>query len=588
MIGGGPLLGAGLPEAEEARPEEGNPKAPRNFAVLSSSGVVDPSYPLGLFGFGLSAEDSCEVIVITEADNKLVIAVPESVWHRSLAKRLIPPRSLIKPALVSVAAVPRGDRETGEDMGYSLKVWVGILDPRFEAEISFEEDEEPGKKFGGEAEDVLPLGQALVDVSNEHYAFLTAESGVPDLEEEEAVPGAVATEERFQVLEAGLQSIQESLQQLLKKPRVTFKEPTSKAKAKATTKKSVNPLQGLDGNVVQSALTAGVPMSHLQQMGSILRERPRRLDDMPRKVVQKDVTPLDEEEEFPEEEIEEEEQEEEPGGQGGDLDAAGMGEAIKQLTKIAAHLTEQRRKDPLELLLDGGGGSASSSETTGLPGSKKNSAALRALQKQLQENPRYIFQMLEANMQADFLSRPVAPGETTPSGCTVRGWLASKSRLQLYTNHVRWMWQVSGIWDALIGGRVEEARARCGLLVAAGEQSSIDGGNWLISSVSLLEQPPPYQMFAHHQAPSNLECQHSILYDPRWVEVFMGHVREVDTYQEAKKKLSKAGGGGTKAGEKEEEATGAAAARAKAKAKAERLARLKAAKGQSGDSSTQA
>ena len=178
MIGGGPLLGAGLPEAEEARPEEGNPKAPRNFAVLSSSGVVDPSYPLGLFGFGLSAEDSCEVIVITEADNKLVVAVPESVWHRSLAKRLIPPRSLIKPALVSVAAVPRGDRETGEDMGYSLKVWVGILDPRFEAEISFEEDEEPGKKFGGEAEDVLPLGQALVDVSNEHYAFLTAESGM--------------------------------------------------------------------------------------------------------------------------------------------------------------------------------------------------------------------------------------------------------------------------------------------------------------------------------------------------------------------------------------------------------------------------
>ena len=131
---------------------------------------------------------------------------------------------------------------------------------------------------------------------------------------------------------------------------------------------------------------------------------------MPSKVVQKDVTHLDEEEEFPEEEIEEEEQEEEPGGQGGDLDAAGMGEAIKQLTKIAAHLTEQRRKDPLEQLLDGGGGSASSSETTGLPGSKKNSAALRALQKQLQENPRYIFQMLEANMQADFLSRPSGTG----------------------------------------------------------------------------------------------------------------------------------------------------------------------------------
>lgn len=68
----------------------------------------------------------------------------------------------------------------------------------------------------------------------------------------------------------------------------------------------------------------------------------------------------------------------------------------------------------------------------------------------------------------------------------------------------------------------------------------------------------------------------------------MGHVKEVDTYQEARKKLSR-GGAAPKGGEKEEDANpGGAAARAKAKAKAERLARLKAAKAQSGDSSTQA
>ena len=583
-----PPLETGLPEAEEERPEEGDPQAPRNFAVLSDSGVVDPAYPVGIFQLGLGAKESSEVIVITEADNKIVVALPESVWHRTPAKRLAPSRCLIKPALISVAAVPRGDRETGEDLGFSLKAWVGILDPRWEGEISFDEDEEPGKKFGGEVEDILPLAQALVDVANEQYAFLTAESGVPGQPEARAPPGAVDTEERIQVLEAGMLSIQESLQQLLKKPQVTFKNPTSKAKPKPAVKKDAKTVAGLDGGVVQSALTAGIPLSHLRQMGDILRERPRRLDDVPRKALQKEVTPLDEEE-FPEEGIDGEEYlEEEEAEPGGDSNGSGVGEAIKQLTKIAAHLTESRKKDPLELLLDGGGGTASSSDTAGLPGSKKNSAALRALQKQLQENPRYIFQMLEANMQADFLSRPVAPGEPTASGCTVRGWLASKSRVQLYTNHVRWMWQVSGIWDALIAGRVEEARARCGLLVAAGEQSSIDGGSWLISSVSLMEQPPPYQMFAHHQAPSNLECQHSILYDPRWVEVFMGHVREVDTYQEAKKKLSK-GGGTSKAGDKEEELTSAgAAAKAKAKAKAERLARLKAAKSQSGESSTQA
>lgn len=580
-----PPLEAGLPEAEEQRPERGDPQSPHNFAVLSPSGVVDPTYPIGLFGFGFTSEDSCEVVVIAEADRKLIVALPEAVWHRSPAKRLVPARSLIKPALVSVAGVPRGERETGDDMGLSLKIWVGLLDPRFEGEITFEDVEEAAQKFGGEAEDVLPLAQALVEVANEQYAFLTAESGGPGQIGEEAGAGRGITEERIQMLEAGIVSIQESLHQLLKKPKVTFKELPPKGKSTAAGKKDAQPLEGLDGGVVQSALNAGVPLSHLQQMGSILKERPRRLDDVPRKTVQKNATPLDEEE-FPEEEAGEEEN---PGGEE-DVSTGGSGveEAIKQLTKIAAQLTENRRKDPLEALLDGGSGLASSSESSGLPGSKKNSAALRALQKQLVTNPRYIYQLLEANMEADFLSRPVGPGEPTTSGCTVRGWLASKSRVQLYTNHVRWMWHVSGIWDALRAGKTEEARARCGLLVAAGEQSSIDGGSWLISSVSLLESPPPYQMFAHHQSPSNLECQHSMLYDPRWVEVFMGHVKEVDTYQEARKKLSR-GGAAPKGGEKEEDANpGGAAARAKAKAKAERLARLKAAKAQSGDSSTQA
>ena len=461
MIGGGPLLGAGLPEAEEERPEEGNPKAPRNFAVLSSSGVVDPSYPLGLFGFGLSAEDSCEVIVITEADNKLVVAV-----------RLIPPRSLIKPALVSVAAVPRGDRETGEDMGFSLKVWVGILDPRFEGEISFEEDEEPGKKFGGEAEDVLPLGQALVDVSNEHYAFLTAESGVPDQEEEEAVPAAVATEERFQVLEAGLQSNPGEPATAVEETESDVQGAHFQGESKGY-HEEVSESSGWECSSVSShcwrsyepsssdgkhLARASKEVGRYAQKGSAEGCHPfgrrggvsRRGDRggragggscRPRRRFRRcwygrSYQPVDK-----------------------DCRALDRAEEERSTRAIAGRrrwFSKQFKDHWPAWIQEELSCATSSSETTS-------------------RNPRYIFQMLEANMQADFLSRPVAPGETTPSGCTVRGWLASKSRVQLYTNHVRWMWQVSGIWDALIGGRVEEARARCGLLVGGGEQSSIDG-----------------------------------------------------------------------------------------------------------------
>ena len=92
-------------------------------------------------------------------------------------------------------------------------------------------------------------------------------------------------------------------------------------------------------------------------------------------------------------------------------------------------------------------------------------------------------------------------------------------------NHVRWCWQVAGIWDALIAGRVAEARARCGLLIAAADQASIDAGNWVVSNVALLEAPPPYQAFAQHQIPGPLELRHGVIYDHRWAEIFLGHLQ---------------------------------------------------------------
>ena len=150
-----------------------------------------------------------------------------------------------------------------------------------------------------------------------------------------------------------------------------------------------------------------------------------------------------------------------------------------------------------------------------------------------------------------------------PTGATIRGWLTSRSRVQLYHNHVRWTWQVAGIWDALIAGRVEEARARCGLLVAAADQASIDGGNWVLSNVALLEAPPPYQAFSQHQTPGPLEAQHSVIYDHRWAEIFLGHLKDVDAFVDAKKKL-----GSGKGAVKEIADTSGTQPKAKPKAKA--------------------
>ncbi len=319
----------------------------------------------------------------------------------------------------------------------------------------------------------------------------------------------------------------------------------------------------MDESTCQAAIAAGIPVEHLKEMGVILQQKPKRLDDLPRgEIAKKEVGPLDETED------EEDEPELVPdGGESGK--AVGVEKAIEQLTKIATRLTEPK-KDWFESLVEGGSGSAASSGETGGPSSRRNAAAMRALQKSLVERPKQIFQSIEANLASDFMSRAVVPGEPFSAGATTRGWLTSRSRIQNYTNQVRWSWQVCGIWDCLIAGRHEEARARCAVLIAASDQSSIDGGSWLLASSALLEAPPPFQAFQNHSPPSLQELQHTVLLEPRWIEVLMAHLKEVDTFIESKKKLGgKPLTGGKTEKEKEEEA--AQRARAKAKAKQERF-----------------
>ena len=222
-------------------------------------------------------------------------------------------------------------------------------------------------------------------------------------------------------------------------------------------------------------------------------------------------------------------------GGGGTADQH-VAQALKQLTKIAQKLTEPKeKKNWLDSVLDGGSGAASSSSDTSGPSARRNAAAVRALQKSLTERPTQVYQAIEANLQSDYLARPISPGEPFGGGTTTRGWLVNRSRLQQYVNHVRWSWQVCGIWDALVANKPEEARARCAVLIAASDQSAIDGGNWLLASSLLLEPPPPYQSFALHQPPTIQELQHTTLVEGRWIEVLLGHLKEVEGFIESKR-----------------------------------------------------
>ena len=182
--------------------------------------------------------------------------------------------------------------------------------------------------------------------------------------------------------------------------------------------------------------------------------------------------------------------------------------AIIQLTRIAQNLTSRKVPD-LDQVLDAEALPASS-DSAGLGSGRKSAAAMRFLVKTFEDNPKAIYEVLERRMQQDYGHQPGVPSSGT---CTARAWLCSRSRMQNYHNHVRWSWQTAGILDNLISGQYDRARARAGLLLAAADQASIDNGSWVVSTVGLLEQIPPYQEFSKHSLPRAAESQITALYD---------------------------------------------------------------------------
>ncbi|CAE7297843.1 unnamed protein product, partial [Symbiodinium sp. KB8] len=485
---------AGMSESEEDEP------ARIRSRLVFSGGRIDNNFKVGTLPCGEEGA-TCSIIGIAELGGRIIVALPHAVWNRKVKARKIPSNSLGKALSVDCATSFEGARETARPE-ISTKVWVGIISMELEEKVQYLEDAFVTYAFisGNPEEIVYPYGKALVSIADEQFAFMTAESG----------GGGPGIFKRMEAVETGLSTIQRLLENLQRQqgeeedpPRQKDRGAERGARSKAIAAPAKRPpLPGLDGGTVAAARAAGVDEEALQEMSRLVGQRQGRLAEP--KVL---------------EEIALE-------------DGDALGDPEEEWTKD----DPENKKSDLESILDQGGASASS-DGSGLGSGRKNAAAHRLLIKAFQENPRLIYESLEANMVADFGVQPTLPGH--PGGApSARAWLSARSRIGNFHNHVRWVWQVAGILDDLVAGNAERARARAALLIAAADQASIDGGSWALSTVSLLEPVPPFQDFSRHSAPQPAEAQSSALYDPRWTEVFLGVLKERDTWNETRKKLS--------------------------------------------------
>lgn len=532
----------------------------RECFFASEEGLLREHYELGWLE--IEAEDLttfCHAIPILEVEGKVLIAVPEPAWHRTVARRFLPRMALTKAILVEVAAEETEALDSLDAPG-TLRVWVGLLNPVMEPTFNAGDCDEPGVQgfVDGAGVPRLPAAQGLYAVAIEHFAFVTATSG-------QAAPGRAATmkgkqkggdlEKRMLHLETTLEDIKGMLSQ-----------PSTKGYQERTQPATAAPLPpapralGLDPGVYRAATEAGVPEEHLRKLGAIL-QRPNRMTEGARATVPRNRNVLSESEEEGEavEELAGAAEPKEP-----------IEQAVVQLTKLVSLMHKKKSsRGGLEGILDrvDSGGTGGGEGSIGQPSGGRSKAAIYAkLKDALLRHPAWISQAIEQLMDEDFNTFRSQPG-ASQTAITSRAWVEHRSRIGHYPSTIRAAWLISGIHDSLRQQDVEQARARCCLALAAIDQSAVDAGSWTLAQEYLLELPPPYGSFVQRRPIDPSEQQATRLVDDRFLEVMMWRLKDRDSFHESKKRLSASSKARSQPGGEGEAARGAKTPKAAPKVK---------------------
>ena len=207
-----------------------------------------------------------------------------------------------------------------------------------------------------------------------------------------------------------------------------------------------------------------------------------------------------------------------------------VGRLVTALTEAFEGMPGRRGgRDALDAALLGAGGGGSGEGGIG----RRGAAGATAMRRQLREHPEVISAHVDSRLAAAFPSRFLA-GDAPQ----MREYVEHRARLSEHQPTISWMWGVAGARDALRGGRPAEALARLDLLAVAGEQVSIDRGSWLVARELLWEDDPPWHSFAQQRPADPLRAAHSFLADPRWVEVAISRLRELDDWAERRRRLT--------------------------------------------------
>ena len=536
-------------EVEEGLGEESSfPVEP----VVDGSGGFKVGYPTAILE--LDEGVSLRVVPVAEFDDRCLVAVPFSTWHRKVARRVLSQGSLIRAVTVELAACKVEERETV--LAQVIKVWMGFLQPSLVEQLYLGEGREAQHEFLlGESSEFLPSAQSLRDAAQEHFAFMSAA--------EEALVAPVAEsglgmEGRMDRVEGSISQLTELVQSLLdhrdppgpsSQPRPPALRPKPKPPSAKSPKKDAvieEKYPALDPAVAAAAMGAGVGEDAMKEMQRLLMVGSQKSRKFPESRVTFDPSTRGAKTRVQAVLSESEEEEELGTEHDSGLESSGQDHvqaALLKLTSIASALTSDKVKrtkvSKVEAALDGIS-SSGLTEGSGLGSGKRAAAARRVLRASLQENPADIHMLVEKLMLEDLCHQTMTPGQPAPRLCA-RAWLEHRAKIGAYRTSAQAAWSACGALDSLIGGDIAGARARICLLILMLDQAAVDRGSWVLAAELGLEQGPPMAVLGGHHPPSIADGDppYSRLLDARWAEVAVAHIRETDEYLVKRGKLGK-------------------------------------------------
>ena len=298
-------------------------------------------------------------------------------------------------------------------------------------------------------------------------------------------------------------------------------------------------MAAMDPLVLQSALDSGMTVEDIRKMAAVLKQPAGRLTE------QKVSKSMAARKGQVEEEIDQ---------HGKDAaDASVALDPMKMLDRFTMVMeqiagSKKQSEDPLERALQNIGGSGSSTSSVGADSSTGNytrSLAIARTQllkaKSDPEKSEVINAAIWKNILKDYPEMDQAAFTPELRRPIVRHWLENKSQVRHHEPTQYWLQMAATVADACTRSQSEGLAAAL-LMLAAGEQCSIDHGNWMLAWGNFLEEGhPPFQNMSSRGVQVHPgEVQATRLVDRKWLEVIQSHLKEVDSFQEARKRLMKA------------------------------------------------